>query len=265
MVPKTIVVPLDGSPLAEQAVRIATPLAHRLGANVVLVTSTSDGDAEASRSYLEGVVTLFGDNEFERVVVADCRAADAIQQTASIRPASMVCMTTHGRGRLRWAVAGSVAEAVIRESSEPLLLVGPRGEPSWSLPTGRIVVCADGSIVGPAATREACEWAKALGLAISIVFVSHPLDVTDAVLPEAVFEPLEEIVRAEGVPVHKDLIRSSFVAGSLTDLADEPETTMLVMAAHRHSSVARVALGSVTMGVLNSASCPVLVIPPALA
>src|SRR4249920_746231 len=110
MVPKTIVVPLDGSPVAERALRIATPLAHRLDADVVLVTSTSDGNAEASRSYLEGVVTLFGDGELEPVVVADCRAADAIQQTASMRPESMVCMTTHGRGRLRWAVAGSVAE-----------------------------------------------------------------------------------------------------------------------------------------------------------
>jgi nucleotide-binding universal stress UspA family protein len=262
MVPKTIVVPLDGSLVSERAVRIATPLAHRLDANVVLVTSTSDDDAENSRSYLEGVVTLFGDEEFERVVLADCRAADAIQQTASIRPESMVCMTTHGRGRLRWAVAGSVAEEVIRESSEPLLLVGPRGEPTWSQPTGRIVVCADGSTVGPTATDVACEWAKALDLEVAIVFVSHPLDIADAVRPEAVFDPLEEIVRAKGLPVHTYQMRSSFVAGSLTDLADEPETTMLVMAAHRRSGVARVALGSVTMGVLNSASCPVLVIPP---
>jgi nucleotide-binding universal stress UspA family protein len=202
------------------------------------------------------------DTEFERIITVDSHAADAIQQTVSAQADSMICMTTHGRGRLRWAVAGSVAEEVIRDSSEPILLVGPRGEPTWSHPKGRVVVCTDGTSTGPAATREACAWAEALDLEVTIVFVGHPLDIEDAEHPEAVFGPLEEIVRAAGVPVNERLIRSSFVAGALTDLADEAETTMLVMAAHRHFAAARVALGSVTMGVLNSASCPVLVIPP---
>ncbi len=262
MVPTRIVVPLDGSTLAETAVRVAEPLARRLGAAVVLLSASPGADVPAARTYVDGVATLFGDTECEQVVLADAGAADAIQQTASARPGSIVCMTTHGRGRLRWAVAGSVAEEVIRESPEPLLLVGPRGGPTWSHPAGRIVVCADGTIAGTTATREACEWARALDLELAIVFVSHPLDVEDAVRPEAVFGSLEKIARDEGVPVQTLSVRSTFVAGALTDLADEPETTMLVMAAHRHSDVARVALGSVTMGVLNSASCPVLVIPP---
>jgi nucleotide-binding universal stress UspA family protein len=264
MVPKRIVVPLDGSPLAERAVRVAKPLASHLGATITLVTSTADGETERPQSYLDSVATLFDHRGFELVVVSDCRAADAIQQTAGVSAECLVCMTTHGRGRLRWAVAGSVAEEVIRESHKPLLLVGPRGEPTWAQPSGRIVVCADGTSCAVAATRQACDWARTLGLEIVITFVMHPLDVEDAIRPEEVFGPLEEIVRVAGIPVHTSVLRSSFVAGALADIADEPETTMLVMGARRHSSVARAVLGSVTMGVLNSASCPVLVIPPGM-
>jgi nucleotide-binding universal stress UspA family protein len=262
MVPKRIVVPLDGSPLAETAARIALPLADRIGAAVVLLTATEDDDPEASRSYLDGFAALVGESRIERVIATDSKAVDAIEQTVSAQPDSIICMTTHGRGRLRWAVAGSVAEEVIRDSAGPMLLVGPRGEPTWSHPKGRVLVCIDGTDAGEAATRQACDWASTLDLDVGLVFVGHPLDVEDAVHSDHLFAPLEEIVRTAGLPVRRHLVRSSFVAGVLTDLADEPETTMLVMAAHRHSEVARVALGSVVMGVLNSSSCPVLVIPP---
>ena len=58
------------------------------------------------------------------------------------------------------------------------------------------------------------------------------------------------------------LFRSSFIGGALADFAEEPAATLMVMAAHRHRGLARAALGSTTMAVLNVASCPVLVIPP---
>ncbi len=73
------------------------------------------------------------------------------------------------------------------------------------------------------------------------------------------FAPSEEIVRAAGLDAHRaQLFRSSFVGGVLADFAEEPPATMMVMAAHRHSELARAALGSTTMSVLN-----VLVVPGA--
>lgn len=262
MIPQTIVVPLDGSPLAERAVRVAAPLAERIGASIVL-TSTTYGDSRARRSYLDYVAALAGGSEFDVTVSEDLDAAEAIARTVAERPGAMLCMTTHGAGRLRFAVAGSVAEKLIRASSQPLLLVGPRGEPNWTAATKRIVVCVDGSPVGEDAVRHACEWAKLLGLEITIVFVTHPRDVEGTAHPEKVFEQLEKVVRDEGIPVHAEqLFRSAFVAGALADFAEDAAATMLVMAAGRHGRLARVALGSTTMGVLDSSPCPVLVVPP---
>jgi nucleotide-binding universal stress UspA family protein len=261
MVPKTIVVPLDESALAERALEVARPLARELSAPVVLVT-TAWADPLRAPAYLESVVARGPDDHIETEVLPESSAADAIRHVMHERSGGMVCMTTHGRGRLRWAAAGSVAEDVIGASSVPILLVGPRGEPTWSRPARRIIVAVDGSPAGMTAVRHACEWAKALDLQVVVSCVVHPLDVEGAEHPEKIFEPHEALVRAEGLPVESQLISSRFVAGALVDAAEEPPATMIVMAVHRHSRLARLALGSVTMGVLAMSTCPVLVVPP---
>jgi len=263
MMPKTIVVPLDGSAPSERALDVAAPLADELGADVVLLTTPWYGDRSSPRSYLAGVVASRDDAGFEGVVSSEPAAATAIRAIVDERPDAMVCMTTHGRGRLRWAVLGSVTETVIREASEPMILVGPRGEPTWSRPGQRIVACVDGSKSDADAVSVACDWAKALDLEVVLAFVSHPLDVEAATHPDELLGAWADHARAEGVSVHAELIRSSYVAGALIDFSEDVEATMLVMAAHRHGALSRIVLGSVTMGVLNGATCPVLVIPTA--
>ncbi len=205
MIPKTIVVPLDGSPLAERAVGVATPLASEVGADVVLMTTPWYGDRSSPHSYLESVVAQRGDAPFDAVVATNPSAASAIIDIADEHPESIVCMTTHGRGRLRWAVLGSVTESTVRESKQPLLLIGPRGEPTWSRPGRKVVACVDGAASDHTTIAAACEWAKALGLGVVLAFVSHPLDVEEAEHPETLFAPLTELVRAEGLPVEAEL------------------------------------------------------------
>src|SRR5512140_3335238 len=100
MMPKTIVVPLDGSELAERAVRVAVPLADRLDADLVLASATSD-DERARRDYLRQVAVVAGEERLDTVVIPDADASDAITAAVRDRPDAMLCMTTHGRGRLR--------------------------------------------------------------------------------------------------------------------------------------------------------------------
>jgi nucleotide-binding universal stress UspA family protein len=262
MIPKTIIVPLDGSPLAESALNVARPLAELIRSDLVVVTTTWNGSTQDPGSYLDHVIARTGNDALEAVVVENMFADTAITDTALERPDSMVCMTTHGRGRLRWAAVGSVAEDVIRESTEPLLLVGPRAKAAWSQPARRVVVCVDGTPSDQASTRHACEWAKALDLEVHLARVYHPNDTTSD-RPNAVFGPLEAIVQDAGLRVHtRQLFRSSFFAGALVDFAEDPPATMLVMTAHHKGVLARIALGSTTMATVHLAQCPVLVVPP---
>ena len=142
---RKILVPLDGSELAERVVPHVQELAKCTGAQVVLlrvanvpVLAYSTGDvglANSARenveseaySYLEGikarlgnagvsvVLELGGGNVAETIV--DCAANDGVD---------LIAMSTHGRGGLARLMLGSVADRVIRTSTVPVLLVHSR-------------------------------------------------------------------------------------------------------------------------------------------
>jgi nucleotide-binding universal stress UspA family protein len=262
-IPRTFVVPLDGSELATRAVDVVTPLARCLGASLLLVTTPWDDEVHAAQAHLDGVAATV-EVPVDTLLVHDRPAAAAIDLVARSEPDRMICMTTHGRGRFRWAVAGSVAEEVIRNADMPVLLVGPHAAANWSDPPGQIVVGVDASPAASGAVAPAAAWAKALGCELTLTYVAHPLDIGEALRSEDFLAPLEKAVRDVGVPLHVRIERGSYVAGALLDVAEEPPATMFVMASRGRTGFARVALGSVSMAVVNGARCPVLVTPPHL-
>ena len=108
MTPKSLVVPLDGSEWAERALPIADALADRIGGRLVLVSSQYYGPLDPTE-YLEEVAARYRRNPVDVITTKDTYAAEAIIQAARASDDRVVCMTTHGRGSLRWAALGSVA------------------------------------------------------------------------------------------------------------------------------------------------------------
>jgi len=168
-----------------------------------------------------------------------------------------VCMTTHGRGRLRWAVLGSVAEEGIRDSRGPVLLVGRHCGGEWPVGEGRsLLVGIDGSTPIPPVVAPAVDWAEALELDVVVAMAIHPLD------PEVSTATVDGVVRhveRQGVRARGKILRSSYPAGGLADLAEDDGVQLIALSSHARAGAARVALGSVTMGVVGLARCPVLV------
>ena len=261
-IPRTIVVPLDGSKLAERALPITGTLAERLGSDVVLVSAPWDEDRDAAERYVQQVAAETSARVLETVVADDQPPVDAILAAVRDGPDRTVCMTTHGRGRFRWAMLGSVAEGVVSHSPEPVVLAGPRGRPEALRGSGRMVICVDGSTTSETIIPHACEWANAMHLDVEVAFVVHPLDVEDAEHPDAVLGPVADRVANEGLTAHPVLLRSTYPAGALIDLAESSPASLLAMTTHTRRGIARAVLGSVTMGVVNSSPCPVLVTRP---
>ncbi len=259
MIPSSIVVPLDGSDFAERAVSVATALATRLGARLVLMTAGWLDDLRTADDYLREVGTTLSGVDMEVVVRDEFHPPTAIRAVVADRPGSAVCMTTHGRGGFRWAMLGSVAEELVGVSAEPVLLVGPRCRPDWSPARGGIMLCHDGSAATATVLGAACEFARAFEQEISITTVIHPLDVEDAERPEYLFTDLEAAVARTGLVPHASLLRSSYPAGAIADAAEVLPASMIVMATLGRTGLERAVVGSVTMGVLNLAPCPVLV------
>jgi nucleotide-binding universal stress UspA family protein len=257
-VPRQFVVPLDGSELAERAVPVADALAQRVGAGLVLASVASKG-VDPHEEYLASVARGVR-SPAALEVVNSTDVASSILEVARQAGEATICMTSHGRGRVRWAMVGSVAEAVLAANDEPMFVVGPRCAADWPGSATTLDVCVDASPTSALVIGPACDWASALGLEVAVATVFHPLDVVDEEHPERVLESALELVRAEGLDGSAIVLRGRYVAGALADLADEQPAALLAMMTNARGGFERFVLGSVTMGTVNLAPCPVLVL-----
>lgn len=258
MTPRTIVVPLDGSRFAERALGVARALAKQTGADLLLMSAAAGGPDDP-RQYLEGVASDAGLDAAERLVVTDLPAAEAICSVAGGTDERVVCMTSHGRGGLRWAMLGSVAEDVVAASPRTVVLVGPHCRDDWDAPATDVLLAVDGSERSELVGVEARDWARDLGAGLRAAIVIHPLDVPDAEYPDALARPIEERLRARDVDARVAILRATLPAAALVDYANDLGASMIAMAAHARAGFVRFALGSVTMGTVTLARCPVLV------
>jgi nucleotide-binding universal stress UspA family protein len=140
-----VLVPLDGSPLAEQALGPAAALAGALRAETVLLSvvvppplgygyfADRDGafdfkperELAGARAYLERVVGRpeLGGRPTEIRTAVGTAPGRAITDTARELGVHAVAMATHGYGRATRAVMGSVAAEVVRLATVPVLVL----------------------------------------------------------------------------------------------------------------------------------------------
>ncbi|PZS01915.1 MAG: hypothetical protein DLM69_04545 [Candidatus Chloroheliales bacterium] len=128
-----ILVPLDGSTLALQALPIASALAQATGAGVVLLDVlpepvrageelATEGAGWAARYLNEVAHTLPPDTEADTVVTSE-NVGEAIVREAVERDCDLIVMTTHGRSGFTRMRLGSVADQVLAHAPVPLLLL----------------------------------------------------------------------------------------------------------------------------------------------
>jgi nucleotide-binding universal stress UspA family protein len=255
---KTLLVPLDGSDDAMRSLPIAARIADAVDANVVLVAAELPGFAERpSASWLEGVGATVGPHGARTEIVASVEVSDALGALAAAELDPVVCMATHARAPVGRAWFGSVAEAVLRELAYPVVLVGPRCDTRWR-PGGPIIAALDGSTAALDALGAAIDWDRELGAGITLVHVAHPLD-TDLV-PDAVLEAATK--RFPDIDLRTCVLRSREPEWEVVDYARRHGASLVACSTHGRRGVARALIGSVAMGIVRRAACPVLVQRP---
>jgi nucleotide-binding universal stress UspA family protein len=146
-----ILVPLDGSPLAEQGLAPACRLAQEAAATLVLVrASTGHTPLVLAQAYLEAVQQLLAAQRY--AVQIDVQPGDPVQgilTAALTQCADIICLCTHGYTGLSRLALGSVAEAVVRRTALPVLLVRGTDQPghAGASPFGTILVPLDGTVL----------------------------------------------------------------------------------------------------------------------
>jgi nucleotide-binding universal stress UspA family protein len=258
-VPKTVLIPLDGSADAERALPVAEQLAGRFGADIVLVAAQLDEHAPPDRvSTAKDALHIRG---VRTEIVRSLSVPDALRAVADDANEPIVCMATHARTLFGQALFGSTAEAVVHALDIPAVLVGPSYEPSQL--DGPIVVCVDGSDTSNAIVPLARQWAVALGTRILLVHVFHPLDVATATDSGTAVAAAVELLGTD-VEVETRVIRGYSPAATIIALVDEVDASLVALATHGRTGASRVAMGSVTTAVVRRGARPVLVVRPRL-
>lgn len=142
---RTILVPLDGSPFAEQILPAASWLARALSAHVHLLrvvappphpddTPAPDSLGDSARAdaerYLRQVSLGMAEQgcHVEAHGVEQAQPARAILDFAEQHRVDLIAMTTHGRGDVQRLLLGSVSDKVLRSAAVPLLLYRPQAD-----------------------------------------------------------------------------------------------------------------------------------------
>jgi nucleotide-binding universal stress UspA family protein len=140
---KTVVVPLDGSPLAEKALSCVESLADKMKLEIVLMRAYAlppAYSADEYGTYTDELISQLEDEARDYLAekVKDMKGkgfgnvssvlnlgygAQEIIALARKTPDNFIAMSTHGRSGIRRWVLGSVTERVVRHSGDPVLII----------------------------------------------------------------------------------------------------------------------------------------------
>ncbi len=304
---KQLLIPLDGSKAAETVLPYARALASKLKVPVELMCvvdfaelslsrprdDDGGGDVlallehaeERSKHYLEEVAPTFAGTSVKRTV-AKGKAEHVIIESAAEDKNTLIAMATHGRsGISRWLL-GSVAEKVVRGSSNPLLLVRATESATTAgqAPLKTVIVPLDGSKLAESVLPTVVELAKTLNLeAVLIRAFNVPVNLYAGGSTErSSYEEIQKQLRAlqkqfkneasDYIEKKAEELKSSGVdhvtafapEGSAADqiiaLAEKTPDSFIAMCTHGRSGVTRWVMGSVTENVVRHSEKPVLVV-----
>ena len=279
---RTILVPLDGSHVAVGALPTARALAARFDASIHTVTATVS-DFEVQRIRAEAAHALGADPNDPRIhVEVDTDFAAAVHRCASQLETCLICLSTHGRGRVAGIVIGSTARDIIERSNEPVVVAGPYvvdadpDDETAIRPLGvdHLVVCFDGTPASELGLPVAAAWANALAMKLTLVTVAEPCPPPVRIgaawrRHHGPDEDADEYVRrlgeqwaltAPGLDTFVVYDPISAAAGMVDYLAAHP-TGLVAVTSHPHRRFAPTVFGSRAADMVRTSTAPALVIP----
>ena len=280
-----VLLPLDGSALAERMIPYVSTLVGRLQGKLVLLSvivpsGVSQTAAFARKRYLEEVEGRLSEDGIDvESMIASGYPAQQILRVAELEECGLIAIASHGRNALGRAVFGSVADSVIRRSVVPVLALGPHGVRTSGKEVdtiSTIIVPLDGSAFAETALPIAEELTGRLSVELVLARVintggpySGLLDDSanvevDPEIKSAAFAYLNKLrwkLAERGMRARTVLLEDT-PGKRIADLASATMGSVVVMATHGRSGLARLADGSVTQSVIRSSEHPVLVVPP---
>jgi nucleotide-binding universal stress UspA family protein len=294
---KHLLVPLDGSRLAESALPVASLMAQTLHTPVTLIHMIERNapqeihsdrhltSASEATAYLKEISDRAFPAEVEvnwhvhTVAVED--VAHSILDHAEELDADLVIMCTHGRGGPRDWFIGSIAQQMLAIGSVPILLIPPSETGPVSFRLQRALVTLDGAPEHEQGLPVAVELAEECRMSLHLLMVIPTLSTvqgdeiaTATMLPGAMRAYLDLAeqggkeylgahlarLRQAGLDVSAEVARGDPLK-AIVNTAQRIEADLIVMGTHGKTGMEAFWSGSLTPKVSSKAKIPLLLAP----
>jgi nucleotide-binding universal stress UspA family protein len=298
---RSLLVPLDRTSLAEQALPLAAGLARRVGARLDLVEVHANyaledphagwapfdhrRDAQLKQqeaTYLEATATWLGSLSPVSVrtavvpgssVLAEF-VADHILERARACGTDLIVLATHARGLLGRLGFGSVADELVRRAGVPVLVLPPREKAPAVIPEPvleDVLVPLDGSPLAEQVLGPAVELARLLEARCSLLRAVGPHSsngrgaggLTEAAQAEGYLNGVAARLRGPGLRVRTRLLVARHPAEAILEEAAAQTGSLIALATHGRGGLNRLLMGSVATRLVRAAAAPLLVYRPA--
>ncbi|MEZ4590655.1 MAG: universal stress protein [Chloroflexota bacterium] len=294
-----ILVPLDGSKLAERALEPALRLAQAASGELLLLSIpfakhlfvedpigykviSPETSIEATRAELSAYLHRLTETRapsdavmYSRIGYGD--EASVIVDTAVAEAIDLIVMSTHGfNGMSRWFL-GSVTEKVLRSAPCPVLVIRD------DKPFSHVLITLDGSPLSERALMPGFALAHAYDAHLTLLRVKQEEAITPSLIRELETQEsglgshVQEAIhhRAEHyleqlAEAHRHLSRKKVqsiavtgpVAAEILATIEDEAVDLVVMSTHGRTGLRRWVYGSITEKVMRHAGCSMLIIRP---
>ncbi len=271
-----VVVPLDGSRLAEEALPNARQIADHLRVPLHLL-KVIPPDASAEVRDEASAYLLETGRDLHHPFHMSIRLGNTVDQIIALADEvdnPIIAMTTHGRGGLGRLLYGSVADQVLRESKVPVHLIRSSARSATSGASRSIMVPLDGSAHAESALPYAVELARAFDAELWLVrVVESPLVIggplsafalTDAHqratrVAESYLRIVRERLEGEGVRVRYRLL-TGLAEDEILAFSEDTKIDLVVMATRGRTGMERLTLRDLAGHLLRRGNAPVMMV-----
>jgi nucleotide-binding universal stress UspA family protein len=270
---KPILVPLDGSQIAEYALPSAVWYSKLTGAALQFVHVLDDDlkpedrahAADSFQKYGAELAAKHGLGGIECQVLSGSPAEQVLSASVT---ASAIVLASRGKGGFRAAIRGSVADKIVRGSAIPVLIEPGTTEPKPPASDRPILVGLDGSEAaenGLAAAREVAAKGGNGIVLLRTYTIPPPAGVEFATYPADFAATMEtgakEYLAAVAKAGEKTLVVMGDATTAILEAAEQNDVALIVLTSSGKGLAKRLTLGSTTDRVIHGTERPVLVIP----
>ncbi len=294
-----ILVPLDGSELAELALNPALRLAKSSEGRLILMRSmipvymampvvayeyewawpeyAREQIRQETRDYLQGAQQKVADPDVDvETLLVEGDAASMIVDSARDVHADLIVMSTHGRSGVQRWMLGSVTERVLHSVACPVLIVRS------AQPITRMLIPLDGSALAERVLEPALTAAAALNASVTLLRVVEPIPLPEPAPPETPSAApanktewlqqaetqaqsyLEQVARRyhHFEPAVEQVVIRGAAADQILSFAQQHNIDLIAMSTHGHSGLRRWLYGSITARIMHGYEGQMLIVRP---